>query len=155
MWKKNTKLFHIIVSQRKKRNRIHTIKDASGMINSEPERIENIFVDHFKDLFQSYPTQNIDEAVEVFKDRITQPIKDTLELEARWAISERNANWLWYPILEIWAYFSFFSNMSLKYQNYEYADFFEEDEYADFSSKDAQLSMKIKITYKNCSTQMI
>jgi len=77
MWKeKKTKFFHFKVSQRKKRNWIHTIKDASGMINFEPERIENIYVDHFKDLFQSYPTQNTntDKAIEVFKDRITQPI---------------------------------------------------------------------------------
>lgn len=79
---KNTKFFHLKVSQRKKRNWIHIIKDASGKINSEPERIENIFVDHFKDLFQSYPTQNIDEAVEMFKDRITQPIKVWLLVSA-------------------------------------------------------------------------
>jgi hypothetical protein len=45
---KNTKFFHQKAIQRKRKNKIETIKDPRDQIHTEQEEIENIFIDHFQ-----------------------------------------------------------------------------------------------------------
>jgi hypothetical protein len=56
---KNTSYFHIKANFRKKRNRIDSITDSQGTIQYEAKKIEQVFLDHFQNIFNSQNTYNI------------------------------------------------------------------------------------------------
>ncbi|GAU41426.1 hypothetical protein TSUD_26060 [Trifolium subterraneum] len=60
---KNTKFFHQEASQRRRKNHIDSIKDSVGNQHNEEDKIEEIFLQHFQQLFTSQQTHNIAETV--------------------------------------------------------------------------------------------
>ncbi|PNX71390.1 ribonuclease H [Trifolium pratense] len=75
---KNTKFFHLKASQRRKKNRIESITDHMGNNHTEPEKIELVFLNHFQHLFNKQTTTNINDTVQVVKNRISQDMHDQL-----------------------------------------------------------------------------
>jgi hypothetical protein len=67
---KNTKYFHMKANLRRKRNRIDSIIDSQGNIQYDEENIEQVFLEHFQNIFNSQNTCNIPETVEVVKGKI-------------------------------------------------------------------------------------
>jgi hypothetical protein len=78
---KNTKFFHLKASQRRKRNKITEIRDNQGNNWTDHDDIERVFLDHFKLLFQTQPTQDIANIVAVVKDKLNNDMKDYLNTE--------------------------------------------------------------------------
>jgi hypothetical protein len=78
---KNTKFFHMKANQRRKKNKIDSISDSNGQLQYEEDKIEQIFVDQFQNLFSSRETFNIPEIVEVVKGRITADMHQHLSEE--------------------------------------------------------------------------
>ncbi|KAK2419793.1 hypothetical protein QL285_030613 [Trifolium repens] len=75
---KNTKFFHQKATHRRKRNQIDCIQDNQGTTFTEEENIENILINHFRELFTSQETQNVNITVEVVKNRLNDAMKDYL-----------------------------------------------------------------------------
>jgi hypothetical protein len=78
---KNTKFFHMKASQRKKRNTIRGLLHSEGVLQTNHDMIEEILLNHFKLLFQSQPTHQINETVTVVKDKLNKDMKDMLSKE--------------------------------------------------------------------------
>jgi hypothetical protein len=68
-------------SQRKKRNTIRGIVDNDRVLQTTHDKIEVILMDHFKSLFQSQPTHQISETVQVVKDKLNNDMKEMLREE--------------------------------------------------------------------------
>jgi hypothetical protein len=68
-------------SQRKKRNTIKGIIDQQGQYQTKHEDIVVVLLDHFKALFKNQPTHQINNIVEVVKDKLNQDLRDTLSTE--------------------------------------------------------------------------
>jgi hypothetical protein len=77
----NTKFFHQKASQRRRKNKIEAIKDPRDILHTEQEEIENIFIDHFQQLFSSQDTTNISETVQVVNNKLDQKMHDYLNME--------------------------------------------------------------------------
>jgi hypothetical protein len=69
---KNSKIFHIKASQRKKRNTINSIQDPRGNIWSDQEKISATFIDYFKTIFGTANPTVLQQSLDVVKDRISQ-----------------------------------------------------------------------------------
>jgi hypothetical protein len=68
---KNTKFFHLKASQRKRKNKIEAITDPMGNIHIDRDKIEQIFLSHFQQLFTSQPTTNVEETTHLVQNKIT------------------------------------------------------------------------------------
>jgi hypothetical protein len=68
-------------SQRRRRNKIGTIKDSRDVIHTEQEEIENIFTNHFQNLFTSQPITNVAETVHAVHSKITQDMATYLSAD--------------------------------------------------------------------------
>jgi endonuclease/exonuclease/phosphatase family metal-dependent hydrolase len=78
---KNTKFFHMKASQRKKKNTIKGIRDNQGVLQTTHEKIEETLLEHFQLLFQSQPTQQINETVHMVKDKLNNEMRNFLSVE--------------------------------------------------------------------------
>jgi exonuclease III len=78
---KNTKFFHLKASQRKKRNTIKSIMDKQGQSQTKHEDIESVLLDHFETLFKSQPTHQIQNTVEVVKNKLSNEMRNFLKAE--------------------------------------------------------------------------
>jgi hypothetical protein len=78
---KNTKYFHQKASHIRKRNKIESIKDSLDQAHTDQEGIENTFINHFKALFTSQTTSNIEATVQVVKNRIDPEMYDCLNMD--------------------------------------------------------------------------
>ncbi|MCI24354.1 hypothetical protein A2U01_0045537, partial [Trifolium medium] len=67
---KNTKFFHAKANIRRNKNKIESIKDPSGVVCHEDDQIERILINHFKELFTSQVSTNVQETVNVVKNKI-------------------------------------------------------------------------------------
>jgi hypothetical protein len=75
---KNTKYFHQKASHRRNRNKIESIKDSLDHTHTDQDGIENTFINHFRVLFTSQNTSNVDSIVQVVKNRIDSEMFDSL-----------------------------------------------------------------------------
>jgi hypothetical protein len=75
---KNTKYFHMRANIRRQKNKIESIRDGNGQCCNKRDKIEQVFVKHFQNLFQSQPTHNINETVEVVKGSISNDMAKNL-----------------------------------------------------------------------------
>jgi hypothetical protein len=75
---KNTKYFHMRANIRRQKNKIESIRDGNGQCCNKRDKIEQVFVEHFQNLFQSQPTHNINETVEVVKGSISKDMAKNL-----------------------------------------------------------------------------
>jgi hypothetical protein len=78
---RNTKFVHQKASQRRRRNKIEAIKDNSDVIHTEQDEIENIFTDHFQNLFTSQPITNVAETVHAVHNKLTQDMVNHLSAD--------------------------------------------------------------------------
>jgi hypothetical protein len=78
---KNTKYFHQKVTHRRRKNKIDSIKDTRDHTHYNQEDIENTFINHFQLLFTSQPTSNIDNTVQVVKNRLDNEMYDYLNMD--------------------------------------------------------------------------
>jgi hypothetical protein len=78
---KNTKFFHMKANQRKKKNTIKGIWDNQGVLQTTHEKIEETLLEHFQLLFQSQPTQQINETVHMVKDKLNNEMRNFLSVE--------------------------------------------------------------------------
>jgi hypothetical protein len=78
---RNTNFFHQKASQRRRRNKIETIKDSRDVIHTEQEEIENIFTNHLQNLFTSQPITNVAETVHAVHSKITQDMATYLSAD--------------------------------------------------------------------------
>jgi hypothetical protein len=78
---KNTSFFHQKANQRKRKNRIEHLMDDQGIQHYEHEKIEEILLKHFKNLFTSQDTSHISRTVDVVKNTITPEIYSHLGAE--------------------------------------------------------------------------
>ncbi|GAU20573.1 hypothetical protein TSUD_33200 [Trifolium subterraneum] len=78
---KNTNFFHQKASQRRRKNKIDTIKDTRDITHTDSDEIEQTFITHFQQLFSTQNTTNIIETVQVVKNKITQDQYDHLNME--------------------------------------------------------------------------
>jgi hypothetical protein len=78
---KNTKYFHMKANLRRKRNRIDSIRDPQGNVQHEEEKIEQVFLEHFQNLFTCQNTYNIHDTVKVVKGKITPDMHKDLSEE--------------------------------------------------------------------------
>jgi hypothetical protein len=76
---RNTKFFHQKASQRRRKNKIETIKDQQNVIQTDREKIEEIFLNHFQTLFTSQNPTNITDITQVVSNRINQDNYDHLQ----------------------------------------------------------------------------
>ncbi|RYR51488.1 hypothetical protein Ahy_A06g026507 isoform A [Arachis hypogaea] len=78
---KNTSFFHATTIQRRDRNSIQKLKDASGQwLNSKEEIMEHI-VNHFMNLFTSTRRQNFDSTIRKIPKRVTEEMNNELLME--------------------------------------------------------------------------
>jgi ribonuclease HI len=75
---RNTKFFHQKASQRKQRNNIESIQDIHGTTHYDHDNIEQTLTNHFKTLFTSQATHNIEMTVAVVNNRITPEMYEFL-----------------------------------------------------------------------------
>lgn len=75
---KNTKFFHMKANIRRRKNRIETITNNTGQTYHDDLKIEQVFINHFHDLFSSQDTFNIEETVKVVRGRINQDMYNML-----------------------------------------------------------------------------
>ncbi|PNY08539.1 ribonuclease H [Trifolium pratense] len=75
---KNTKFFHQKASQRRRKNTIEAIKDQMDVTHTNLDEIETIFLNHFQQLFTSQPIFNVDNTVQVVKNRVDQNMYEHL-----------------------------------------------------------------------------
>ncbi|MCH86014.1 hypothetical protein A2U01_0006868 [Trifolium medium] len=78
---KNTKFFYLKASQRRKKNTINTITDSMGINHNEQEEIEDVFLNHFQQLFTNQPTINVFETVQAVQNKLTQDMRNHLNQE--------------------------------------------------------------------------
>jgi hypothetical protein len=76
---RNTKFFHQKASQRRRKNKIETIKDQQNVIQTDREKIEEIFLNHFQTLFTSQNPTNITNITQVVSNIINQDNYDHLQ----------------------------------------------------------------------------
>jgi hypothetical protein len=69
---KNTKFFHMKANIRRRKNRIESIKDSLGQVHYDDQKMEQVFINHFQDLFTSQDTFNLEDIVEVVRGRLNQ-----------------------------------------------------------------------------------
>jgi exonuclease III len=75
---KNTRFFHQKASHRNKRNKIENIKDNQGVIHHDQDKIEEIFLSHFQQLFTSQTTHLVPETTQLVKNRLTTDMTEHL-----------------------------------------------------------------------------
>jgi hypothetical protein len=73
---RNTKFFHQKASQRRRKNKIETIKDQLDITHTDKEEIENVFLTHFQDLFTSQDTNNVMETTQTVHNKINLTMYD-------------------------------------------------------------------------------
>jgi hypothetical protein len=66
---------------RRKRNRIDSITDSQGTIQYEEDKIEEVFLEHFQNIFTSQDTVNIPDAVKVVEGKLTPEMQKNLSEE--------------------------------------------------------------------------
>jgi hypothetical protein len=79
---KNTSFFHQKASQRKRKNKIESIKDLMGQSHTDQVKIEQTFIAHFQHLFTSQDTNQVLETVQVVKDKITPEMFELLNKDS-------------------------------------------------------------------------
>jgi hypothetical protein len=63
---------------RRHKNKIESVTDVQGQCQCEEAKIEQVFVEHFQNLFTSQTTINIPDTVNVVKGKITADMHQTL-----------------------------------------------------------------------------
>jgi hypothetical protein len=76
---KNTSFFHHKGSQRRRKNKIENIKDKNGEDHYVQEKIEEVLIAHFQDLFTNQDTIHINTTVEAVRNTITETMYTYLE----------------------------------------------------------------------------
>jgi hypothetical protein len=75
---KHTAYSHQKANQRRRKNRIECLEDEQGVQQFEPSKIEDILLNHFKQLFESQDTYHISDTVDVVRGRIIQDMFNML-----------------------------------------------------------------------------
>jgi hypothetical protein len=75
---RNTKFFHQKATQRRRKNKIEYIKDNQENTYTESEDIEQVFLNHFQDLFMSQATSHVAESTQLVCNRIDHDMYDQL-----------------------------------------------------------------------------
>jgi hypothetical protein len=70
----NTKFFHQKASQRKRKNTIHSIKDPTGKVWQDRDKIHYIFTNNFNHIFTSTNPNPNSDIFDVVKNRISAQI---------------------------------------------------------------------------------
>ena len=78
---KNTKFFHLKVSQRRQRNLIQGIMDPQGNWLEELEDVAKVAVQYFNDMFSSGPCTRIDECLEAVPQKVTLDMQQALSYD--------------------------------------------------------------------------
>ena len=78
---KNTKIFHLKVSQRRQRNLIQGIMDPQGNWLEELEDVAKVVVQYFNDMFSSSPCTRIDECLEAVPQKVTLDMQQALSYD--------------------------------------------------------------------------
>ncbi|KAK1372456.1 hypothetical protein POM88_028649 [Heracleum sosnowskyi] len=75
---KNTQYFNHKTSSRKVKNHIESLLDKNGQDQEQPEMIEQIVVDYFKDLFKSSrkPCQSFDDVLDIVEPKISDTVNE-------------------------------------------------------------------------------
>ncbi|CAG7894459.1 unnamed protein product [Brassica rapa] len=75
---KNTKYFHALTKQRKAQNKITQLLDADGNIVEDEEGLVAIATSYFRQIFESYIPEDIEEALSAVLTMITGSMNDSL-----------------------------------------------------------------------------
>ena len=75
---KNTKYFHGVATQRKRRNFIKGVRDLDGVWQTEEGVISDIFVDFYTKLFSSSNVQGLNQVLEGVKRVVTADMNEEL-----------------------------------------------------------------------------
>ncbi|MCI00180.1 hypothetical protein A2U01_0021197, partial [Trifolium medium] len=78
---KNTSFFHQKASQRRRKNKIESIKDPMHQIHTDQEEIENTFINHFQQLFTTQTTANVADTTQVVHNKLDKAMQDYLDME--------------------------------------------------------------------------
>ncbi|XP_050222721.1 uncharacterized protein LOC126672813 [Mercurialis annua] len=85
---RNTRYFHRRASQRRARNRIRGLRDASGTWKEKPKEVEDIVQDYFQDLFQT--TNPSESDIEEITNHVGQVVTEEMNsvMSARYKADE-------------------------------------------------------------------
>lgn len=78
---RNTKFFHQRATARKQKNTIRSLVDESGVEHSGDEKVREIAVHYFRQMFQSSNPPLIAEAIEHFQARVTADMNNILRAD--------------------------------------------------------------------------
>jgi hypothetical protein len=78
---KNSKFFHYKANQRRRKNKISVIDDIHGNSCHDETQIHHIFIDYFKNIFHTSNPSNMQDTINLVKDRISPDMKDYLQID--------------------------------------------------------------------------
>uniref|UniRef100_A0A2N9G3M9 CCHC-type domain-containing protein n=1 Tax=Fagus sylvatica TaxID=28930 RepID=A0A2N9G3M9_FAGSY len=78
---RNTKFFHNKATQRRKKNTIESLVDDQGTKHEEQQRIEQLIVDYFSQIYTSSNPQNLEPIMEAVETSVTEDMNTKLSQE--------------------------------------------------------------------------
>ena len=75
---KNSKFFHAIASQRRRKNRIGGLMDDMGVWHEDQETTERMILDYFKSIYISNQPTRFDENLDAMEERVTPNMNEEL-----------------------------------------------------------------------------
>lgn len=78
---RNTKFFHNKATQRRKKNTIESLVDDHGTKHEEQQRIEQLIVDYFSQIYTSSNPQNLEPIMEAVETSVTEDMNTRLSQE--------------------------------------------------------------------------